>query len=215
MVKRLVIPTVFSHNKKEFIERLEKITALSKNIQIDFMDGKFVKDKSISVDDLPNLKEYNNNFEAHLMCYNPEKYLTKLKKNGFFKIIFHCEAVDDKKINDLIDQINYLGMRACIAINPDTKIDRILPHLNNSWGVLFMGHKPGVEHTKFVDSVYKKIELIRPANPKLIIEIDGGVDLSVANKLKKLNVNIIDTGSFVVNAKDPQKAYDQLEEAFI
>ena len=48
--------------------------------------------KSVSLKEIPNLKKYKNNFEAHLMCYHPEKYIKKLKQKGFKKIIFRIHG---------------------------------------------------------------------------------------------------------------------------
>jgi len=88
----MIIPTIFSKNKKQFNERFNKLIKISKNIQIDFMDGKFVKAKSVQLSQIPNLKKYKNNFEAHLMVKNPESWITKLKQKGFKKIIFHYSS---------------------------------------------------------------------------------------------------------------------------
>ena len=73
-----VIPTVFATSKKEFDSRFSKLRDASKNIHIDFMDGKFVKSKSISAAGLPDLNRYLNKFEAHLMVQSPGKYIKKL-----------------------------------------------------------------------------------------------------------------------------------------
>src|SRR6267378_2103541 len=96
-MKYKIIPTVFCKNKKDFKERFSKLIKISKEIQIDFMDGRFVKSKFIDFSAIPNLKRYNNNFEAHLMVQNPIKYILKLKKKGFKKIIFHFNTDDNVK----------------------------------------------------------------------------------------------------------------------
>jgi len=88
-----IIPTIFATNKKQFLERFKTLRPLSKNLQIDLMDGKFVKAKSISLSQIPNLKKYKNNFEAHLMTEFPQKRIPKLKSLGFKKFIFHFTAV--------------------------------------------------------------------------------------------------------------------------
>ena len=57
---RKVIPTIFAHTKKEFNERCTKLTAISKELQIDFMDGRFASSKGISIHDVPDLKKFKN-----------------------------------------------------------------------------------------------------------------------------------------------------------
>ena len=55
-----IIPTIFAHNKKEFDERYDKLRGVSKNLQVDFMDRKFVPGKSVQLKDVPKLpKGYN------------------------------------------------------------------------------------------------------------------------------------------------------------
>ena len=44
-----VIPTVFAKNKKEFKERFRKLIELKRGLHIDFMDGRFIKAKGMSV----------------------------------------------------------------------------------------------------------------------------------------------------------------------
>jgi len=68
-----VIPSIFAESKEEFDEKFSNLVKISKKIQIDFMDGKFVSAKGIRASNVPNLKKYKNDFEAHLMVYRPEK----------------------------------------------------------------------------------------------------------------------------------------------
>ena len=119
----MIIPTIFAHNKKEFSQRFQKLLPISKNLQIDFMDGKFVKSKSISLSNIPNLKKYKKNFEAHLMVKNPDNYLKKLKKKGFNKIIFHYISTNDSE--KTIKKIKQLKLSAWLAINPQVSIKKI------------------------------------------------------------------------------------------
>lgn len=205
---KLIIPTIFAKNKKQFNEKFNKIVPLARNIQIDFMDGKFVPAKSIKLSQVPNLKNYKNNFEAHLMVSNPEKYLTKLKQKGFKKIIFHIEST--KNPEKIIEKIKALGLRPMAAVNPETTIEKIPKNL----AVLFMGVHPGKEKQSFIPSVYKKIESFRKKNPKIKIQVDGGVSDKNAKKLADIGVDALNSGSFISNSKNPKGAYKKLNTAF-
>jgi ribulose-phosphate 3-epimerase len=203
-----IIPTIFARNKKEFQERFKKLLSVSKNLQIDFMDGKFVKAKSVSFSQIPNLKKYSTNFEAHLMCLHPEKYLSQLKKKGFKKVIFHIEAT--KEPEKIAQKIKSLHMNPFIAINPETKLEKILPFLPFVKGVLFLGVHPGREHQKFLPKVYNKISRLRSLNKKTQIQVDGGATPAVIKKLAKLKVNILNSGSFVSEAENPKETLARL-----
>ncbi len=212
---RKVIPTVFARNRKQFRKRLKRLLELHRDLQIDFMDGKFVNAKGIKVNDVPNLQEYGRNFEAHLMCSEPAKYIIDLKNKGFRKIIFHYEAVKDKyKILGLILYIKNHGMKAIIALNPETDINVLNDFFDYIDGVLIMGVHSGRENRKFISKVYGKIRRLRKINRKIKIQVDGGVNLQTASKLRKLKVNIVNTGSFVSEADNPKEALRELEKVF-
>ncbi len=214
-MKNQVIPTVFAENKKDFKERFDKLVKIAKNIQIDFMDGKFVRSKGIKISDIPNLHRYKNKFEAHLMCFSPGKYIPALKKKGFKKIIFHYEACrGSKDVSKIVELIKSKRIEAWIAINPETSIGRLRLYLSKVDGVLFMGVYPGKEHQKFISPVYKKIKKLRKMSRKTNIQVDGGVNLQTSSKLAKLGVNYVNTGSFVADAGKPREALKRLEKAF-
>ena len=207
MVK--IIPTIFSHNKKEFNERFKKLLSISNNFQIDFMDGKFVPSKSINLKEIPNLKKFRKNFEAHLMCLHPEKYLSQLKKKGFKKTIFHIEST--RSLEEVIKKIKSFKVIPFMAINPETHLEKILSHISSVKGILFMGVHPGKEHQKFIPSVYKKISQLRKLNKKIIVQVDGGVNESVAKKLAKLKVSIINSGSYISDSENPRETLRKLK----
>ena len=212
---RKVIPTVFAKNKKQFRKRLRRFLKLNRDLQIDFMDGKFVRNKGLNVKDVPDLSRYKIKFEAHLMTLNPSLYVKDLRNKGFRKVIFHYEAVNDKdKVLGLIFYIHTQGMKAIVALNPENDIDEIKDVLNYVDGVLFMGVHPGRENQKFISKIYRKIRALRRINKKIMVQVDGGVDLKSAGKLRKLKVNVINTGSFIFESEDPKAALNDLEKVF-
>lgn len=210
---RKIVPTIFAKNKKQFKERLKKLIESKKDIQIDFMDGKFVKTRGIKINDVPNLSKYNQRFEAHLMTLNPSSYIKELKDKGFKKIIFHYESIKDRnKVLGLLLYIRTQGMKAVIALNPETDIEKIREIWDYADGVLFMGVHPGKENQKFIPKVYQKIRQLRKMNKKIKIQVDGGVNLKVAEKLRKIRVNILNTGSFI--SSSPIDSLKELDKVF-
>src|SRR3989344_3001840 len=169
-----VIPTIFATSKKEFNERFEKILHISKNIQIDFMDGKFVKAKSISPKQVPSLKKYKKNFEAHLMVKSPEKYLSTLKKKGFKKVIIHIESLNP----ETLAKAKKLNLKLFLALNPETPVESLIIFLPKIRGVLFMGVHPGREGQNFIPEVYSKIKQLKKISPSKKIQVDGGINFN-------------------------------------
>jgi ribulose-phosphate 3-epimerase len=203
-----IIPTIFAHNKKEFQERFSRVLPLAKNIQIDIMDGKFVPAKSISLSQIPNLKRYNKNFEAHLMVKNPQKRIPKLRRLGIKKFIFHFKAV--KNVEQIIQRARNHKLSPWMAINPEVPIKKILPFLKKIDGVLFLGVKPGKEKQSFIPSVYKKIRSLRSIDKKIKIQVDGGVNEKTIKKIKSAGADIVNSGSYISQAISPMQALKKL-----
>lgn len=211
-MKSKIIPTVFAKSREEFNRRFNKLVGVSKDIQIDFMDGHFVRAKSIEIQEVPNLKKYKNAFEAHLMAVHPEEYIHELKRKGFKKVIFHYEAAS-MKVAELAEKIKKYGMKAFLAVNPHTNINHIMGYVHVVDGIMFMGHNPGVEHMEFEPLVYNNIKELREFSNKIVIQVDGGVNPKTAKKLNELRVDILNVGSFVSDAREPKKAVKELEKA--
>lgn len=212
-MKYKIIPTVFAHSKKEFNNRFNKLISISREIQIDFMDNRFVKAKSVSIRDVPNLKKYKNNFEAHLMVKKPLLWINNLKDKGFKKVIFHYEALKDQdKIKKVISLIQERKMKVFIALNPETDINKIVCFLLYIDGVLLMGHEPGIEYVKLLPSIYMKIRSLRFHSKKIAIQIDGGVSDKNIKKLANAGANIFNIGSFVADAENPLDALLRLKD---
>ena len=159
-----------------------------------------------------DLKKYKKNFEAHLMLYAPERFIKLLKNKGFNKIIFHIESTNNP--NQIIEKIKELKLKAFIAINPETKLNKILPYINKVDGILFLGVHPGREHQSFIPSVYKNISNLRKFDKKIKIQVDGGVNPEVIIKLAGLRVNYINSGSYISESKNPKEAFKKLNYLF-
>ncbi|MEK6873499.1 MAG: hypothetical protein AABW91_01530 [Nanoarchaeota archaeon] len=202
-----IIPTVFAEKKKEFDERFDKLINVSDELQIDFMDGKFVRGKSVKLSDISNLKRYDNKFEAHLMISKPMDWIKRLKNKGFYKVIFHLKKNDkEAEVRKMINEIQKQDMEAFIAISPEIREESVFPYLNQADGVLIMGVKPGMESQKLVHKTFYKIENIRKRNPEINIQVDGGVSPKNIKYLVAAGANIINTGSFVANSPVPKQA---------
>jgi len=214
MKNKRVVPTIFSLDKKEFKKRFEKIVKIADKIQIDFMDGKFVPAKSLSLNDIPNLKKYKKIFEAHLMVLHPEKWFKGCKTKGFKRVIFHVESVEDPfKIISLAKKI---GLEVYIAINPSTSLKKINPIIkrNLADGILLLGVQPGKENQKLSFNIPRRIKKIKKMNGKIIVEVDGGINDKTIKKVAKAGVDKVNSGSFVSKSKNPKKQIEILEKIF-
>ncbi len=206
MVK--VIPTILTGEKKEFEERFEKLK-FADIIQIDFMDGKFVKNKSLPIGEMPVFKR---RVEAHLMVENPEEYVEDLIRRGFKKIIFHYESFKDKNsIREFAKKLTSQGLKPVLAINPKTEIKDVYELIGSFTTILFLGVEPGKEEQEFQTGIIKKIKELKEYDPNIVIQVDGGVNQETAKHLKGL-VDIVNSGSYISKSENPLEAFNELRE---
>ena len=89
-MKKYIIPSVIAKDQKELVKIISKVKNHASLIQLDVMDGKFVKNQSINFEfTLPKTKPWLN-YEAHLMIKNPKPWIEKYGKNCKI-ILFHIE----------------------------------------------------------------------------------------------------------------------------
>ncbi|MFP4567713.1 MAG: hypothetical protein ACLFN8_02095 [Candidatus Woesearchaeota archaeon] len=212
-LNKFIIPTIFSLNKKEFDLKLKKLVSVSKNLQVDFMDGGFVKSTSVLPRFVPDLSFFKNNvFEAHLMVRDPVSFFDKIKSKGFKKIIFHIESFNNFDL--ALNFYNFLKKQKIIpvvAINPDTRISNKL--VSSFDFFLLMGVRPGLEKQALIKSTYKRIEKIKLLNPGARVQIDGGVNIKTISKLFKSGADFVNSGSFISESDNPELALNDLCEA--
>ena len=175
-------------NYKDYINQINKSNA--DYIHYDVMDGKFVKNKNLSVTELCKYLDLSiKKNDIHLMVSNPDKYIEKLALYNIEYITVHYEI---KNVIDYIEKINSLGIKAGIAINPETKVEEIYSLLPMVKLVLVMGVHPGKSGQKFMISTSRKIskikEEIKRQNLNIKVSVDGGVNEEVLEEVKEADI---------------------------
>jgi len=192
-----IIPSIIARNQKE-LDKIIKKVSFAPLMQIDIMDGKFVKNKSFDFDfTLPKKK-----YEAHLMVKDPISWIKKHGKK-VNTIYFHYEAV--KNHIEVIKEIRKIKKKVGIAINPKTKVDKIKKLIKYVDNVLIMTVYPGKYGAKFLPFTTKKIQELKKY--KVTIEVDGGISNKTITQAKDANLFI--SGSYLL--KSPKVNHDKLK----
>ena len=148
------------------------------------------------------------------MIVNPENYIDKFSSYNPDIITIHMEAVKD--INAVLKKIKNLNIKAGLAINPDTPIKLLEPYINEIDMVCLMGVFPGFSGQKFINKTNSRLRdlknLIESKKSKVLIQIDGGVDLSNVKELSRLGADILVSGSCIFKSKNPSKIIDSLKK---
>jgi ribulose-phosphate 3-epimerase len=204
----MIVPSVIAKSQKELEKRIAKVAKYASAIQLDIMDGKFVKHKSFDFDfRLPKMK---CRVEAQLMMKNPERWIEKNWKKADV-IIPSVEGCRD--FDSVIGLIKRKGKKAGIGINPETDVDKIKKYLGKVGQITVMTVHPGKYGAKFLPETLKKVKELRKLKPKLDIEVDGGMNPDTIKKALNAGANKFVCGSYIQKSKDVKKAVDALKRA--
>ena len=203
----IIAPSILSADFLNLGKDIEMINnSQAEWIHIDVMDGVFVPNISYGIPIVKAVRKATSKIlDVHLMIIQPERYFEAFRDAGADIITFHYEA--SVHIDRSVAQIHELGMKAGLVLNPHTPVHlltEILPQLDL---VLIMSVNPGFGGQKFIENTYQKVktlkEMIRTTGKDILIEVDGGVDLSNSSKLVNSGVDVLVAGNTVFSALDP------------
>lgn len=196
-------------------ETIRKIDESSADyIHVDVMDGQFVPEANYTPSDIKALtKNCNKKLDVHLMVCSPNKYIKEYAKmKNIEYLTIHYES--HRKPIDVINMIRHVPFKAGIAINPDTKIHKIVSLLNHVDQVLVMSVQPGKGGQAFMEDVLYKVEALKDIreqnNYHYIIAIDGGINEETVKKAKEAGVDLVISGSYVVCSDNYDERIEKL-----
>ena len=169
-------------------------------LHLDVMDGMFVPSISFGMPVISSLrKSVDFFFDVHMMVENPERYIEDFYNSGADGITIHFEAC--KHIDRTISQIKSLGLRSGISINPATPVSLLENIVSEVDMVLIMSVNPGFGGQKFIpyslDKIRELSKMREKKNPKLLIQVDGGVGVDNIKALSDAGVDEFVAGSSV------------------
>ncbi len=180
-------------------------------LHIDVMDGHFVPNITIGVPVVASIKKISHlPLDVHLMIENPQKFVEPFVKAGADILTFHYEAVEQNKISSLIKYIKSFGIKAGMSIKPKTAVEEVSEHLADLDMLLIMTVEPGFGGQKFMEDCAGKIPAAREKFPKLIIQVDGGINAKTGKLCTDLGANSLVAGSYIYNSPNITRAVNSL-----
>ncbi|MBQ2173126.1 MAG: ribulose-phosphate 3-epimerase [Bacteroidales bacterium] len=216
MVK--IAPSMLSADFLHLEKDVEMVNEYADIFHLDIMDGTFVPNISFGFPVVEAIaKAARKPLDVHLMIVHPEKYVERFAKAGAQYISFHYEAALEES-EAIIGQIQSLGVKAGIVINPDCPVEAIFPLLPKVDFVLIMSVFAGFGGQKFIPESLDRVwavraELDRLGRKDVPVEIDGGVGPGNAAEIIRAGAEILVAGSSVFKSANPKEAIEAMRNA--
>jgi ribulose-phosphate 3-epimerase len=202
----IIAPSILSADFRVLSQQIETAEAGGGDwIHIDIMDGHFVPNMSmgrLAVE--ATRKTTNLPLDVHLMVNDPERFITIFHDAGADHIFVQIEAT--QQIHKLLQDIQSLGCKAGVVLNPGTPsiiIEPILPVIDL---VLVMTVNPGYGGQTFIPQTLPKISKIRKEldrlNPTASIAVDGGISTETLPQVIDAGANVFIAGNSIFNHPD-------------
>ena len=209
---RNISPSLLSADFTKLAEHIKEVESAGvSRLHLDVMDGHFVPNLTFGPFIIKQIKEVTNlHLETHLMITEPNRYFDDYIKAGSDTLIFHYEASDT--IKDDLKYIQSQNIKSGLAINPDTDIQVLTPHLDYIDYILIMSVFPGFGGQSFIESTLGKMKSLSKIcrEKSILIGVDGGVNLSTIDRVYDHGADVTIVGSGLFKADNLQMRYNEL-----
>lgn len=216
MKKIQVYPSVLSFDFQNIARELERMKACGlTTLHYDAMDGHFTRNISFGESLYPSLVPDGFQANVHLMITNPLLHTKFFFQMGAESVLVHYEAVEAYLEDFLKAQEGWRrGRKLGIAVNPDTPLDKVFPHLPSFDIVMLMTVFPGSSGQRFLPGSLERIARVRryldEKRIPALLEVDGGLDEESGPLAVQAGADILVSGSFLCRASNPFQAVERL-----
>ena len=211
-----IIPAPLNYSVDECVMQFNKLSQYFDTFQIDIQDGKFIKNKTITLSEyLQAFKKADqekvsaSTFDFHFQTLNYQKDIELLS-----------QLKDKLKIGVLLTHYslkpNFQELKKAyplfsfgIVLNPEDSVENLTKtyNLQTITCVQIMTIHPGPQGSPFIPGMLKKIEQLRLDNYRNKIYLDGAVNQQTLPLIlsKKYQPDCLCVGSFLTKTEDLKK----------
>ena len=214
MKKVQIAPSILSadfSNLESEVRTIEKAGA--DMLHIDVMDGHFVNNITFGPALVKSIRNKTDlPFDVHLMIDPVIKYIIDFADAGADIITVHIETEDDTR--GAVELVRSLGKKAGIAINPETKIDTIIPFLDVIDQVIVMSVHPGFAGQSFIRETIGRVQDIKAiiGSRDVKLEVDGGINPLYSQDCINAGCDILVAGTSIFSNENYKDSINLLKK---
>ena len=194
-----ISPSILASDFSSLGDEVQRITSAGADyVHVDVMDGHFVPNITMGPNVVKSVRGRSDlPFDVHLMIDPVQPYIENFVDAGSNIISVHYETNDDTK--SCIHKIKSFGVKAGLAINPDTEWEAAKQYMEDVDMIIVMSVHPGFGGQKFIPGALKKLEALRKeidqSGRSIELEIDGGVDFDNVQSAIDAGADVIVAGT--------------------
>lgn len=189
-------------------------------VHVDVMDGHFVPNLTLGVPFTAQLRKITKlPLDVHLMIDNPLTQLPWFIACEPDIITVHWEALDAQagQPAEAARSIREAGIKAGVALKPDTPIE-VLADTIGLWDmVLVMSVYPGFSGQSYIEDTGPRIAALRTlceqAGASPIVQVDGGIGIATSPKVCCEGADALVAGNAVFKSDDVARAIAEIRRA--
>lgn len=175
-------------------------------IHLDIMDGAFVPNITLGFDLVNAVKSITDiPLDVHMMVNEPGRFIDRMKLDSNDIMCVHYES--DIHIHRTLDTIKNMGIKAGLALNPQTPVQCMENLLEYMDMALIMTVSPGFAGQKLFAGAERKTTQARAflkdmGYGDMLIEVDGNISPENGRKLYNCGADIFVLGTSALYLKD-------------
>lgn len=208
-----IVPAVLAESPPDYKRDMELASSLSDRVQIDLADGRFASNLTVSLAQVywpPRVQA-----DLHLMYDSPQEHISTIVALKPALVIVHAEAkgVTTAQMVDMLSEISGVGIKTGLALLGPTAVEVIAAYLERIDHVMVFTGELGHYGGNFDRASLDKIAQIKAIKPTIEVGVDGGINETNAAEVVSAGADVLNVGSYLQKAGDPQAAYAKLKTA--
>jgi ribulose-phosphate 3-epimerase len=217
-VRYKLAPSILAADFAHLADHVAAVEPYSDQFHVDVMDGHFVPPITIGPVVIKALRRITElPLECHLMVTEPERQVEQFAEVGADSAVWHLESPPDPR--PVLHLVRKLGMKAGLAINPETPFEAARPYLEEIDVLNLMTVNPGWAGQAFLRDVLPKIRAARDhidrEGLEIDISVDGGVNLETARECLDAGANVLGAATAIFGQQDAGAAAAEMKRLLL